>query len=67
MDKQLKPIPFFASEAEERAFWETHDSTEYVDWDNAQVVTFPNLRPSSGTETAEVPTAGAAVVAEQPG
>lgn len=56
MDKQLKPIPIFASEAEERAFWETHDSTEYVDWDNAQLVTFPNLRLSSDTETAAAPT-----------
>ena len=66
MDKQLKPIPFFASEAAERAFWETHDSTEYVDWDNAQLVTLPNLRLTPEPETAEVLTAGAAVVAEQP-
>jgi len=28
----LKPVPKFKSEAEERAFWETHDATEYVDW-----------------------------------
>jgi CopG antitoxin of type II toxin-antitoxin system len=27
-----KAIPVFKSEAEERAFWESHDSTEYVDW-----------------------------------
>ena len=62
MNKQLKPIPIFASEAEERAFWETHDSTEYVDWDNAQLVTFPNLRLSSDDETAAAPTAEAAAV-----
>ena len=61
MDKQLKPIPFFASEAEERAFWETHDSTEYVDWDNAQLVTFPNLRLTPAPATAAAPTAGDAV------
>lgn len=61
MDKQLKPIPFFASEAEERAFWETHDSTEYVDWDNAQLVTFPNLRLTPAHTTAAAPTAGDAV------
>ena len=30
MSKKLKPIPDFASEAEEREFWETHDSTEYL-------------------------------------
>lgn len=62
MNKRLKPIPIFASEAEERAFWETHDSTEYVDWDNAQLVTFPNLRLSSGDETAAAPTAKSAAV-----
>ena len=35
MPKELKPIPKFASEDEERRFWETHDSFDYVDWDNA--------------------------------
>ena len=30
MSKQLKPIPKFANEAEEQAFWEKHDSTDYV-------------------------------------
>ena len=65
MNKRLKPIPVFDSEAEERAFWETHDSTDYVDWDNAQRVVFPNLRMSPERETAAVPTADAAA-AEQP-
>jgi len=34
MSKQLKPVPEFSSEAEERAFWESpgNDSTEYVDY-----------------------------------
>ncbi|MDP1773336.1 MAG: CopG family antitoxin, partial [Methylobacter sp.] len=32
MSKQLKTIPKFANEAEEQAFWETHDSTDYMDW-----------------------------------
>ncbi|MBV9756044.1 MAG: hypothetical protein JO047_03245 [Alphaproteobacteria bacterium] len=32
MRKGLKPIPRFKDEAEERRFWETHDSAEYVDW-----------------------------------
>ena len=53
MDKQLKPIPHFASEAEERAFWESHDSTEYVDWDKAQFVVFPNLRMTATTAEEE--------------
>ena len=28
---KLKPSPAFKTEAKERKFWETHDSTEYVD------------------------------------
>jgi hypothetical protein len=49
MSKPLKPIPEFASEAKERAFWESpkNDSTEYVDWSKAKQVTFPKLRPSN--------------------
>jgi hypothetical protein len=31
MRKARKPIPAFASEAEERAFWERADSTDYLD------------------------------------
>jgi len=30
MSKPLKAVPKFANEAAEQAFWETHDSTEYV-------------------------------------
>ena len=47
MKKKLKPIPHFRSEAAERAFWETHDSTDYVDWSKAQRVRFPNLKLST--------------------
>ena len=36
MSKQPKAEPKFASEAEERVFWETHDSTEYLDWSKSQ-------------------------------
>jgi len=51
MSKPLKPIPEFASEAEERVFWESpkNDSTGYVDWSKAKLVTFPILRPSTET------------------
>lgn len=47
MKRKLKPIPHFRSEAEERKFWETHDSTDYVDWSKAQRVRFPNLKLST--------------------
>ena len=44
--KILKPIPKFKNENEERKFWMTHDSTEYVDWSKAKRVIFPNLKPT---------------------
>ena len=54
MPKKLKPIPAFATEEEERLFWETHDSFDYVDWDNAVRVRFPNLKFSHETEPEQV-------------
>ncbi len=49
MSKRLKPIPKFANEAAERAFWESpgNDSTEYVDWSKAKLAVFPKLKPST--------------------
>lgn len=44
MSRKLKPIPQFKSEAEEREFWETHDSSDYVDWSKARSANFPNLK-----------------------
>jgi hypothetical protein len=41
-----KPIPRFGSEDEEREFWATADSTDYVDWEQAKTVTLSNLKPS---------------------
>jgi predicted DNA binding CopG/RHH family protein len=57
MSKQFKPIPEFVNETEERAFWESprNDSTEYVDWSKAKLVTFPKLRPSTETISLRMP------------
>jgi predicted DNA binding CopG/RHH family protein len=55
MSKRRKNIPKFKSEAEERAFWETHDSTEYLDWTKAQQVVMPNLKPSTKTISLRLP------------
>ncbi|OFZ68334.1 MAG: hypothetical protein A2Z01_00945 [Betaproteobacteria bacterium RBG_16_58_11] len=55
MSKQLKTVPHFASEAEERKFWETHDSTEYLDWTAAQRVILPNLKPTTKTISLRLP------------
>lgn len=55
MKKKLKPIPKFKNEAEERKFWETRDSTEYLDWSKAVRVTFPNLKPSTTAISLRLP------------
>ena len=55
MSKPLKTIPHFASEAEERKFWETHESTEYLDWTAAQRVILPNLKPTTKTISLRLP------------
>ena len=44
MRKRFKSIPAFKNEDEEREFWATHDSTDYVDWSKARHVMFPNLK-----------------------
>jgi predicted DNA binding CopG/RHH family protein len=53
--KKLKPIPVFKNESDERKFWETHDSTDYVDWSKAQRVRFPNLKPSTTSISIRLP------------
>lgn len=55
MSKKLKPIPNFRSEAAERKFWETHDSTDYVDWGKAQPARFPNLKLSTTAISLRLP------------
>jgi len=55
MSKGRKRIPEFRSEAEERAFWETHDSTEYIDWSSGEAVRLPNLKPTTRTISLRLP------------
>lgn len=55
MKKNLKTIPKFRTEAEERNFWQTHDSTEYVDYSTARRVSFPNLKLTSKPITIRLP------------
>ena len=42
----IKKIPKFKNEDEERTFWATHDSTEYINWKKAKKVVLSNLKPS---------------------
>ena len=51
----MKNIPRFKSEEEERDFWRTHDSTEYVDWKKARRLTLSNLKPSVKTISLRIP------------
>lgn len=55
MKKPLKAVPRFASEAEERAFWETRDSSDYLDWTQAQRAVLPNLKPTTKTISLRLP------------
>jgi predicted DNA binding CopG/RHH family protein len=53
--KQLKKIPDFKNTEEEAEFWDTHDSTEYIDWSKAQRAVFPNLKPSTESISLRLP------------
>lgn len=55
MSKSAKPLPAFANEAEERVFWENHDSADRLDWSKAERVRLPNLRPSSVSISLRLP------------
>lgn len=57
MKKMLKPIPQFQSDAEENKFWQTHDSTEYVDYSQAKRTRFPNLKLTTKPITIRLPQA----------
>ena len=55
MSKKLKSVPKFRSEAEERRFWESHDSSDHVDWSKAERVRLPNLKPSTTAISLRLP------------
>ena len=42
-----KKIPKFKSEVEERKFWQQNDSSEYIDWADAEKIVLPRLKPST--------------------
>ena len=56
MTRKHKPTPRFKTKAEERAFWETHDSSDHVDWGRAERVRFANLKPTSKSISLRLPT-----------
>ncbi|ODT18011.1 MAG: hypothetical protein ABS35_24560 [Kaistia sp. SCN 65-12] len=55
MSRKPRNVPKFRNEAEERRFWETHDSTRLVDWSKAERVRLPNLKPSTTSISLRLP------------
>ncbi len=50
-----KKIPKFKNEAEERLFWQKHDSSEYIDWSDAEYTVLPKLKPSTRSISLRLP------------
>ena len=53
--KELKKIPKFKNEDEEREFWANSDSADYINWEKSKRITFPNLKPSTKTISIRLP------------
>ena len=52
---KMKRIPKFRNEDEEREFWASHDSTDYINWSEAKEIIMPNLKPSLKTISIRLP------------
>lgn len=55
MNSKTNTIPIFADEAQEQAYWESHDSSEHLDWSKAKKVALPNLKPTTRTISLRLP------------
>ena len=55
MKKKLKKIPKFKSDEDERKFWAESDSSEFIDWSKADIVTLSKLKPSTKTISLRLP------------
>ena len=55
MSRKPKSVPAFRSESDERVFWETHDSSDFVDWSKAERVRLANLKPSTKAISLRLP------------
>lgn len=53
--KKFKKTPKFRSEDEEREFWAGADTSQYFDWDKAERVSFPNLKPTTRAISIRIP------------
>jgi predicted DNA binding CopG/RHH family protein len=50
-----KKLPDFKTEAQERSFWATADSTEYFDWPSAKRTKLVRLKPTLKTISLRLP------------
>ena len=55
MSRELKPIPQFKNKVEENAFWESRDSSNYVDWSKTERARLANLKPLSKSISLKLP------------
>jgi predicted DNA binding CopG/RHH family protein len=53
--KNIKSIPEFKNEVEERDFWAKNDSTQYIDWSKADKAIFPNLKLTTESISLRLP------------
>ena len=53
--RRKKAIPAFKNEEQERKFWASHESADYIDWRRAEEVRLPNLRPTTRTISIRLP------------
>jgi predicted DNA binding CopG/RHH family protein len=50
-----KRIPKFRNEDEEREFWASHDSADYLSWSEEKEIIMPNLKPTLKTISIRLP------------
>lgn len=55
MPKKLKKIPNFKNLKDEKKFWQNADTSEYFDYSKAELVEFPNLKPSTESISIRLP------------
>ena len=55
MSSRVKKLPEFQTEADEREFWESQDSTDHLDWGEAERARMPNLKLSTKTISLRLP------------
>jgi predicted DNA binding CopG/RHH family protein len=53
--QRMRKIPKFRNEDQERDFWASHDSSEFVEWRQVKRVKLPNLRPTTRTISIRLP------------